>query len=256
MKSSTPTKATATATAARARGGRGPTKSRAASAASCRRRSGSCWTDWSMTRRSPRRRPAGLTTRRARRAASCPRGPSWVGALRPGFRVRLCSLVSVRLCVSRRACCRAAHSACHTLCVRTLGAPAGVAAPAGEGGGWTLMALDPSRLTSMSMRGLSEEAMWARLGALGVAPPLLVHRAPGDAGQVRAAAGGARCCCSMVGRSFMLNGSLSQRFGRRAARVARRPRPLAPSQTPSHTPRSLPRAAGCLSSGPHRRRGE
>ncbi|KAI8471333.1 MAG: hypothetical protein J3K34DRAFT_507122 [Monoraphidium minutum] len=59
----------------------------------------------------------------------------------------------------------------------------GVAAPSGEGGGWSLMALDPGRLASMALTGLSEEAMWAHVGALGAAPPLLVHRFPGAAGE-------------------------------------------------------------------------
>lgn len=38
------------------------------------------------------------------------------------------------------------------------------------------MALDPSRLILTRIRGLSEEAMWAHLGSLGAAPPLLLHR--------------------------------------------------------------------------------
>ena len=46
------------------------------------------------------------------------------------------------------------------------------------------MALDPARLCTMSLRGLSEEAMWALLGTLGPAPPLLVWQAPGAADQV------------------------------------------------------------------------
>jgi len=38
------------------------------------------------------------------------------------------------------------------------------------------MALDPTNMSLMTLGGLSEEAMWAHVGVLGAAPPILVHK--------------------------------------------------------------------------------
>ena len=80
------------------------------------------------------------------------------------------------------------------------------------GGGWTLLALDPSRRTLSSLPGLSEEAMWAHLGALGAAPPLLVHRPRGGTGASGAAgAGGGAALAGSTGRDAAADRDFAQR---------------------------------------------
>jgi hypothetical protein len=55
--------------------------------------------------------------------------------------------------------------------------------------GYTVAALDPSRLQIEVVEGLSQEDAWAHIAALGPAPPLLVHRQPGTL-QVRGSVAG------------------------------------------------------------------
>ena len=43
------------------------------------------------------------------------------------------------------------------------------------------MALDSTTMRLVTAAGLSEEAMWAHIGALGATPPLMLHVRPDDA---------------------------------------------------------------------------